>query len=351
MSPLIPVTSTVERAIGSRRYTIAAWTEDGEADSSGNRMSGQELAVQAEVLGHRRTPTVERVRLGEVARLPRALLGNVVEVVEVLREAPPGVADVIEEVRADHVTAESPSRLAARLLHLRGAHRDLVHGADLERPVVEARSLRHEEREVVVVRGAAQEDDHLARPVGELHPEHARVEVELAVEPTGEEEHVPEPAGLRPEACVGTAASDLARDAAGAVERERRVRGRHDARLVADVDEIGVGVPDPEAALRRTARRVDLADARAPHGLARRRVLVPRRAEREMVEALLRPAVEEDRLALQWSRSETHRAVPARRVEQPEIRVELLPGALVGHLERVVEQRLDRHVAYLLARS
>src|SRR2546427_6464965 len=36
-----------------------------------------ELAVQAKVLGHRRTPTVERVRLGEVARFPRALLGNV----------------------------------------------------------------------------------------------------------------------------------------------------------------------------------------------------------------------------------------------------------------------------------
>src|SRR5213083_387191 len=96
MSPLIPVTSTVERAIGSRRYTIAAWTEDGEADSSGNRMSGQELAVQAEVLGHRRTPTVERVRLGEVARFPRALLGNVVEVVEVLGEAPPRVAEYLD---------------------------------------------------------------------------------------------------------------------------------------------------------------------------------------------------------------------------------------------------------------
>src|SRR5436309_2945229 len=280
MSPLIPVTSTVERAIGSRRYTIAAWTEDGEADSSGNRMSGQELAVQAEVFGHRRTPAVERVRLGEVARFPRALLGNVVEVVEVLRKAPPGVADVIEEVRADHVPAESPSPLPAGLLHLRGAHRDLVHVADLERPVVEARSLRHEEREVVVVRGAAQEDDHLARPVGELHPEHARVEVELALKVAGEEEHVAEPAWPRAEARVGAAASDLARDAAGAVERERRVGGRHDARLVADVDEIGVGVPDPEAALRRATRRVDLADARASHGLARRRVLVPRRTER-----------------------------------------------------------------------
>src|SRR2546426_4474756 len=255
MSPLIPVTSTVERAIGSRRYTIATWTEDGEADSSGNRMSGQELAVQAEVLGHRRPPAVERVRLGEVARFPRALLGNVVEVVEVLGKAPPGVADVIEEVRADDVTSETPPRLPARLLHLHGAHRDLVHVADLERPVVEARSLRHEEREVVVVRGAAQEDDHLARPVGELHPEDARVEVELALEPTGEEKHVPEPAGLRPEARVGTAASDLARDAAGAVERERRGRGGDDARPRAGGDGIGGGGPGPEDRPPRPRRR------------------------------------------------------------------------------------------------
>src|SRR5437773_12479373 len=92
MSPLIPVTSTVERAIGSRRYTIAAWTEDGEADSSGNRMSGQELAAPAEVLGHRRTPAVDRVRLAAAARSPRAMLGNVAAVVGVRRTASPSVA-------------------------------------------------------------------------------------------------------------------------------------------------------------------------------------------------------------------------------------------------------------------
>jgi len=80
-----------------------------------------------------------------------------------------------------------------------------------------------------------------------------------------------------------------------------------------------------------------------------RRVLLPRRAEREVMQALPRAAVKEDRLTLERRRPETHRAVPARRVDQPEIRVELLAGALVGHLERVVEQRLDRHVAYLLA--
>src|SRR2546427_4085081 len=239
-----------------------------------------ELAVQAEVLGHRRTPAVERVRLGEVARFPRALLGNVVEVVEVLGKAPPGVADVIEEVRADDVTSETPPRLPARLLHLHGAQRDLAHAADLERPVVEARPPRREEGEIVVIRGAAQEDDDLARPVGELHPEYARVEVELALEVAGEEEHVAEPAGLRPEARVGAAAPHLARDVAGAVERERRAARRHHASLVADVDQVALAGADPEAPLRRAARRARLADGRAPPGPPRRPLLPPRRAER-----------------------------------------------------------------------
>src|SRR5439155_259009 len=115
--------------------------------------------------------------------------------------------------------------------------------------------------------------------------------------------------------------------------------------IVADVDQVAVDVADPEAAIRRPARRVHLADARAPQGLARRDVLLPRRAEGEVVEALLRAAVEEDRRPLERRWLETHRVVPARRVHQPEIRVELLAGALVGHLERVVEQRLDRHLA------
>src|SRR5207249_1189243 len=97
-----------------------------------------------------------------------------------------------------------------------------------------------------------------------------------------------EPAGPRPEARVGTAAPHLARDVARAVERERRVRRRHGAPLVADVDRVAVDVADPEAALRRAAWRLHLADARAPYGLARRRVLLPRRPEREVVEALLR---------------------------------------------------------------
>src|SRR5687767_4491652 len=121
MRPLSPVTST-------RRGVMAAG-------------SALQLAVQAEVLRHRRAPAVERITLREVARLPGARLGNVVEVVEVLRERAPRITDVVEEVGADHVPAEAPARLEARLLHPERAHRDLVHAAHFERGVVEARPL------------------------------------------------------------------------------------------------------------------------------------------------------------------------------------------------------------------
>src|SRR6266849_1653737 len=89
---------------------------------------GLDLAVEPEVVGHRRPPAVEGVALRKIARLPGApAFGDVVEVVEVLGERPPRVADVIEEVRADDVTAEAPAGLPAGLLHPHRAHRDLVH--------------------------------------------------------------------------------------------------------------------------------------------------------------------------------------------------------------------------------
>src|SRR5207248_5090760 len=104
---------------------------------AGTLRLGLHLAVEPEVVGHRRPPAIERVALRKIARPPGALLGDVVEVVEVLGERAPRVADVIEEVRADDVAAEAPARLPARLLHPHGTHRDLVDAADLERAVVE----------------------------------------------------------------------------------------------------------------------------------------------------------------------------------------------------------------------
>src|SRR5437899_2716617 len=98
------------------------------------------LAVHDEVVRNRRAPHGQGVLLGKVPRLPSTVLGNVVEIVVVLGEAPPGVTGVVEVVRPDDVPSEPPPGRPPRLLHVRGAHHDLVHAPDLERSVVESPS-------------------------------------------------------------------------------------------------------------------------------------------------------------------------------------------------------------------
>ena len=58
---------------------------------------------------------------------------------------------------------------------------------------MEARRARGEEGHVVVIGRAAHEGDDVLRAVRELHAEHARVEVDLAVDVGSEEQHVAEP--------------------------------------------------------------------------------------------------------------------------------------------------------------
>src|SRR5207248_10859909 len=87
-----------------------------------------------------------------------------------------------------------------------------------------------------------------------------------------------------------------------------------------------------------------------PHGVAGCFVLVTRRAEGQVMKALPRPPIEEHRLALERRRAQAHGVTAARRVHQAEARVELLPRALIGHLERVVQQRFDRHRGFLPGR-
>src|SRR5438094_5978826 len=132
------------------------------------------LGVYPERGGALGTPAVQCVGGRPVPRFPGRVLRNVIEVEEVLGEAAPWVANVVEEVGADHVPAEAPERLPAALPHAQRAHRHLVDAADLERAMVEARTLRLEEREVVVVGAAAHEGHDLPAAVGEPHAEDAR---------------------------------------------------------------------------------------------------------------------------------------------------------------------------------
>src|SRR5262245_59929472 len=79
--------------------------------------SALQLAIAAEVLGHRWAPAIERIGFGEVAGLPGARLRDVIEVVVVLGPRAPWIARVVEEVRADDVAAQAPTGRPPALQH------------------------------------------------------------------------------------------------------------------------------------------------------------------------------------------------------------------------------------------
>src|SRR5262245_16841680 len=214
-----------------------------------------QLSIAAEVLGHRRPPAIERIGFREIAGLPRACFRDVVEIMVVLGPRAPRVARVIEEVRADDVTAQTPAGWAPMVQPALPAQRDLVDAADLERAVVEAGPVRLEQGQIVMVGRAAQERDDAVATVGELQPKHARVEVDLPVERAGEEQDVAKASRMRLEP-LGAAARRHARDVAWAVQSQRRIRGRHLATLGPDVDRVAVGIGHPQAARGDAAGRV-----------------------------------------------------------------------------------------------
>src|SRR5262245_11396674 len=219
MRPLRPVTRTrrgvMSRAIAERVAELIERTQ-----------LALQLPIDAEVRGHRRPPPIERVLRREITRLPRARLGNVIDVVKVFRPRAPRVAHVVEEVGANDVAPEPPADRDARVVRALHAHCDLVDAADLKRPVVKAGPLGREQREVVMISGAAQERDDAGTTVGELHAEHTRVEVDHALEIPREQEDVAEPsrAGLE---TIGAAARGDPRRVAGAVHGQRGIRRRH----------------------------------------------------------------------------------------------------------------------------
>ncbi len=145
------------------------------------------------------------------------------------------------------------------------------------------------------------------------------------------------------ERAVGAAPPDLALDVPGAVRRQRRIGRRLLGPLGADVHVVAVGVADPQPAVGRATRRVDLGHPRLPERLAHGLELTAGRAERQVMEALPGPAVEQRALPADAARMEVHRVVPRGPVHEAERTVEGLADRLVRHLESVVEQSSNGH--------
>src|SRR4030095_12299457 len=97
------------------------------------------LMVLDEVIGRRRTPDVERVFRRVVFRAPVEIGRNEVDVVRVFGEAAPGVAHVIEVIRADDVPPDAPPIGVAAVLHLLHAKADIVESGDVPARMMDAR--------------------------------------------------------------------------------------------------------------------------------------------------------------------------------------------------------------------
>src|SRR5207248_9513305 len=150
--------------------------------------------IHPEGLRRLRTPDVKRVLRRVVRRFPVSIGRDVIDIAKVLGHAVPRISDVVEEVRADDVPAESPAVLVALVEQVAGAHADLVDVADLEARVVETRLVRLDEAENVMIAASvpAHKGDDVLRAVRELKARDARVEVHHLLHLRSEAQRVPE---------------------------------------------------------------------------------------------------------------------------------------------------------------
>src|SRR2546426_687196 len=302
------------------------------------------LEVHSEGFRGLGAPNVEGVFRRVVGRLPVRIRRDVVDVAEVLGQAVPRIADVVQAVRADDVPAEAPAVLVALVEQAAGAHADLVHVADFEARVVEARPVRLDVAEDVVVAAAlhAHEGDDVLRAVRELQADDARIEVDHLLHLRCEPQSVAE--ARRPHLDVALRMAGHA----GAVQVARVVdfplrdgaplRGFRDAH----VHEQPVGVAEPDAFARRFLRWVHEPDARLREPLLQALELIGLRPETHMVHVLLL-AFDQDHLVLIAALAAHDDALVELAGFHAEIGVELRAERRIRHGKSDVLQRTNRH--------
>src|SRR2546428_8340494 len=136
--------------------------------SSPTSLSRLEVAVHLLAPEFRRplgSPDVGQ--LVPVARLPG--VADAVHVGVVLDPAPPGIAEVVEQVGGERVASRPEAFPVARLVHAPGAEADVVDAVHLEARVLEAAVRARDQPEAMVVAHAVarrHERDLALRPVG-----------------------------------------------------------------------------------------------------------------------------------------------------------------------------------------
>src|ERR1700728_1663453 len=122
-----------------RRRSEPAWFPGAWCVSS---LSALDFIVEGEVVRRGWTPDIEGIVRRIVFGLPVAIGRNVVDVGGIFRVAAPGVAHIVEVVRAEHVAPEAPAGAEPLVRHLHGTKADLVNRADIPAEMMQARAFR-----------------------------------------------------------------------------------------------------------------------------------------------------------------------------------------------------------------
>ncbi len=174
-SAIIDHAGDVDRRIPTAHGRLPSLDVGDRARSRASRVAASSrFVVEGEICRRDRPPDVERVVARMVTRVPVEIRGDVVDVGRIFRIAAPGVADVVEIVRAQHVAAEPPAGGETAVRHLHGAEADLVDRAHVPAQMVQAGRIRFRHRHHVVVAAvhAMHEGDAVAGAIGQAQPDH-----------------------------------------------------------------------------------------------------------------------------------------------------------------------------------
>ena len=196
-----------------------------------------------------------------IARVPVAIDRHVVDVGGIFAVAAPGIAHVVEEVRAEDVTAEAPSPVIPFAEHMHRACPNLVDAAHVPAEMVMAWSVRARESHhmVVAAMDSVQESDVVAGMIRKSEPKNAGVKLDRLRHVRREHQDMSEPARIG--AFQRTPEGRAALPRAGRDGREDALLVRRGLRLDGDLDQIAVVVVEPNAVRIDVRRRIETGNA------------------------------------------------------------------------------------------
>src|SRR5690242_8490678 len=257
-------------------------------------VAASRLGVMREIVRRIRAPHIERILWRVVAALPVAIGRDEVDPGGIFAERPPRIADIVEEIGAQHVPPQSPSFGESLVEHMHGAAPDVVDRAHVPAQVMESRRGRLDEGDHVMVAAvdAVQKRDAVARPVGKAQAERSRIELNRAPDVAGEEQDMrkaPRRDALNVSTEWRAAHAGARRDL-----RELRLLVWRGFRRDLDLHEVPIVIVKPEAVRIDPRRRVEPLDAKPLKPLGEAVEIVFEHAERDMPELLARTLADRD---------------------------------------------------------